>query len=52
MSSGDGRVYEINVIATDECGNVGMATCPVTVRPSQNKPAVDSGQFYDATDVN
>jgi hypothetical protein len=50
--SGDGRAYGIHVTATDECGNVGTATCSVTVAPSSSAAAVDSGQYYDATAVN
>lgn len=48
----DGRVYRITVIATDACGNVGTAICTVSVSPADGQPAVDSGQFYDATQVN
>jgi hypothetical protein len=50
--SSDGRVYEIRVTATDECGNVGSATCSVSVPPDSGGTAVDSGQYYDATAVN
>ena len=52
-TSGDGRVYVITTRATDECGNVGTASSKVTVPPNGNgSVAVDSGQFYDATQVN
>lgn len=51
-SDGDGRVYEITVRATDECGNVGSCSANVTVSPANGMPATDSGQFYDATAVN
>jgi hypothetical protein len=51
-SSGDGRVYEITVRATDECGNVGSCSANVVVPPADGMPAVDSGQFYDATQIN
>ncbi len=49
---GDGRVYEITVRATDECGNVGECSANVSVSPANVQPATDSGQFYDATEVN
>lgn len=49
---GDGRVYVIHVYATDQCGNVGKAECPVTVPPADDMPAVDSGQYFDATGIN
>jgi len=51
-SSGDGRVYEITVRATDECGNVGSCSANVVVPPADDMPVVDSGQFYDATGIN
>ena len=51
-TSGDGRVYEITVRATDECGNVGECSANVSVSPADGQPATDSGQFYDATAVN
>ncbi|MHC4089458.1 MAG: hypothetical protein ACYSVY_04120 [Planctomycetota bacterium] len=51
-SAGDGRVYEITVRVTDECGNVGSCSANVVVPPAGNRPAVDSGQFYDATQIN
>ena len=49
--SGDGRVYEITVSATDNCGNVGTCTVSVGV-PKSQKPGstpIDSGQGFDAT---
>jgi hypothetical protein len=49
--SGDGRVYEITVSATDNCGNVGTCTVSVGV-PKSRRPGstpVDSGQGFDAT---
>jgi len=49
---GDGRVYTIHVFATDDCGNVGTAACSVSVPPADGIPAVDSGQYYDATGIN
>jgi hypothetical protein len=52
MSSGDGRVYEITILATDDCGNVGSASSTVSVPPADGQPAINSGQFYDATQVN
>ncbi len=51
-SAGDGRVYEIHVQATDPCGNVGTCSKTVSVSPANGQPAVDSGQFFDATEVN
>lgn len=49
--SGDGRVYEITVSATDNCGNVGTCTVSVGVPKSQapGSTPVDSGQAFDAT---
>lgn len=49
---GDGRVYMIHVFATDQCGNVGHAQCAVFVPPADGIPAVDSGQYFDATGIN
>jgi hypothetical protein len=48
--AGDGRVYVINVRATDSCGNVGLCQVPVMVpyNRSSTGAAVDSGQAYDA----
>jgi hypothetical protein len=51
-TAGDGRVYQIHVQATDRCGNTNSTSCSVSVRANPNQPAVDSGQFYDATAVN
>ncbi len=51
-SRGNGRVYEITVRATDECGNVGECSANVSVSPANGQPATDDGQFYDATEVN
>jgi hypothetical protein len=48
----DGRVYAIHVFATDSCGNVGTAACTVSVLAVDSVPAVDSGQYYDATGIN
>jgi hypothetical protein len=48
---GDGRVYTIHVFATDQCGNVGTAACSVSVPPADGFPAVDSGQYFDATGI-
>lgn len=48
--SGDGRVYEITVSATDGCGNVGTCSVSVGVPKSQSPGSVpiDSGQGFDA----
>jgi len=49
--SGDGRVYQITVVATDGCGNVGSCQVAVGVpHDMSGSPPVDSGQLYDATD--
>jgi hypothetical protein len=49
--TGDGRVYEITVSATDACGH--RTTCQVQVEVPKNQgkhgAAVDSGQVFDAT---
>ena len=50
-TGGNGRVYRINVQATDSCGNTGSNAVLVTV-PNPSNLAVDSGQYYDATAVN
>jgi hypothetical protein len=49
---GDGRVYTIHVFATDQCGNVGHDECMVFVPKADDMPAVDSGQYFDATGIN
>ena len=49
---GDGRVYEITVTATDAAGNTGSSKATVKVNHNKKKEAVDSGQSYDATDIN
>jgi hypothetical protein len=46
---GDGRVYGINITATDSSGNDDSASTFVNVNKSKKKEAVDSGQNYDAT---
>jgi hypothetical protein len=51
--TGDGRVYEITVNATDGCGNIG--TCQVQVAVLHDKSdgmTVDSGQVFDTTICN
>jgi hypothetical protein len=47
---GDGRVYEITITATDNCGNAASCSVQVTVRHNPGQPAVDSGQAFDAAD--
>lgn len=47
--TGDGRVYNLNVRATDGHGGSCSAVVPVAVPHDQNRPAVDSGQAYDST---
>jgi hypothetical protein len=51
-NSADGRVYEITVTATDACGNSASESVFVKVNRSKKKEAVDSGQNYDATQIN
>lgn len=46
---GDGRVYVLTLTARDRSGNAVAATSEVKVNVSQDREAVDSGQFYDAT---
>jgi len=53
--NGDGRVYEIWFIASDDKG--GECECSVMVRVPHDQsdkdcPAIDSGQIYDATQIN
>jgi hypothetical protein len=48
---GDGRVYKINVRATDACGNTATTSCQVVV-PNASNQNLDSGQYYDAAAVN
>lgn len=45
---GDGRVYVLSMTATDSSGNAATAAAQVRVNLSQDRKAVDSGQFYDA----
>jgi hypothetical protein len=49
---GDGRVYVISVTATDASGNSAYSSLSVKVNKSKKKEAIDSGQNYDATDIN
>jgi len=47
QGSGNGRVYTIHLSVDDGNGNVGTATCLVTVPKSQNgNPAIDDGPAY------
>jgi hypothetical protein len=48
----NGRVYRIEVEATDACGRVGSSSVTVTVPKTPNTDAVDDGQYFDATAVN
>ncbi len=50
--SGDGRVYVITLTATDESGNSASSSVSVKANISKKREAVDSGQNYDATQVN
>ena len=49
---GDGRVYVINVNASDECANNSSLSIPVKVNHNKKKDAINSGQSYDATQIN
>jgi hypothetical protein len=49
---GDGRVYVLTLTARDSSGNAVVATRQVKVNVSQDREAVDSGQFYDPTRIN
>lgn len=50
QGGGNGRVYTIHLSVDDGNGNVGIATCLVTVPKSQNgDPAVDDGPVYTVT---
>jgi hypothetical protein len=48
----DGRVYEIKVIATDAFGNHSEVNIPVRVNVEKTVEAINSGQNFDATQVN
>ncbi|MDY6839772.1 MAG: kelch repeat-containing protein [Thermodesulfobacteriota bacterium] len=50
--NGDGRVYVITVTATDVSGNTASDSASVKVNHNKKKEAVNSGQNYDATDIN
>jgi uncharacterized repeat protein (TIGR01451 family) len=50
-SSGDGRVYTITFKVQDSQGNFTTATAQVTVRKTQNIPAVNSGVQYTVNSV-
>ncbi len=49
---GDGRVYVITVTATDMSGNSASGSAWVKVNHDKKREAVDSGQDYDATEIN
>jgi hypothetical protein len=49
---GDGRVYRIAVTATDASGNTSSDTVSVKVNHDKKTEAIDSGQNYDATEIN
>lgn len=49
---GDGRVYEIKVTATDSSNNSSSSSVFVRVNHDKKAEAVDSGQIYDATQIN
>ena len=50
--SGDGRVYVMTVMATDESGNTASSNVSVKANISKKEDAVNSGQNYDATQIN
>ena len=50
--NGDGRVYMITVTAIDVSGNSTSTSAAVEVNHNKKKKAVDSGQNYDATEIN
>jgi len=52
ISSYDGRVYRISVVATDACGLSSRTECWVEVPSTSGSTAVNSGQNYDATAEN
>ncbi len=47
--NGDGRVYQITIIARDSSGNSASSSVFVRVNRKKNLVAVNSGQYYDAT---
>ena len=49
--NGDGRVYVINFTAADEFGQSCSSSVSVRVNHSKKKEAIDSGQNYDATQI-
>jgi len=49
---GDGRVYMVTVSAIDALGNKSSSNIPVKVNRRKHKEAIDSGQNYDATEIN
>jgi len=51
-SQGDGRVYVITVTATDASGLSASSSAFVMVNHNKKKEAIDSGQHYDATEIN
>jgi photosystem II stability/assembly factor-like uncharacterized protein len=50
--TGDGRVYVITLTATDACGNSASSDVSVRVNHDKQRSAIDSGQNYDATEIN
>ncbi len=48
----DGRVYQLTVTATDACDNSSSESVSVKVNHDKKKEAIDSGQNYDATEIN
>lgn len=49
---GDGRVYVIVLQVVDSSGNGASSAMPVAVNLNRNDPAIDSGQMFDATELN
>lgn len=49
VGNGDGRVYRINYIAQGPCGSTCFGRLRVEIPQDEFTPAVDNGQFIDAT---
>jgi hypothetical protein len=49
---GDGRVYVIDITATEAAGNQATSSVAVSVDHDKKRAAIDSGQNFDATEVN
>ena len=47
--TGNGRIYQLSFIATDNQGGSATGTVKVQVPPAKNGTAVDDGQFWNST---